>query len=184
MGRIVSAMVGGFVLAASVAVVPAPPAAAASSVVVPPAGSLSWSRSGSGPLYLNPGQVYAFDGVRGVMVAFRACNATPVTNVFNASDGWAPLPAVGQPTPRCGEIMVWDKVLKKVILFGGRDPDSGAFLNDTWAFDGSTMTWTKLAPPNSPSGRSNMAATYDNARGRLALFGGVNANGVRGDTWT
>ena len=41
--------------------------------------------------------------------------------------------------------MVYDTQTNKVILFGG-DGNNGNDLNDTWAYDPQSNTWTELSP--------------------------------------
>src|SRR5688572_1619266 len=55
---------------------------------------------------------------------------------------------------------------------------------DTWSWDG--VTWTLLAPPQSPSsGREHFAIASDSVRQRIVLYGGfVSATQTRlSDTW-
>jgi hypothetical protein len=68
----------------------------------------------------------------------------------------------------------------EAYLFGGY---SGAYLDDTWVFNG--RSWRQLALPAGPRppARAFAAATYDLARGRAVLFGGDGSTGILGDTW-
>ncbi|MCA8975634.1 MAG: hypothetical protein KDC98_13010 [Planctomycetes bacterium] len=57
-----------------------------------------------------------------------------------------------------------------------------AFLADTWDYDG--VNWSLLAPTTNPSARSDHAMVYDSARGRIVLFGGLDASfSYLADTW-
>jgi hypothetical protein len=62
-------------------------------------------------------------------------------------------------------------------MFGGND-NSGS-LNDTWAYDYATNTWTNLNPLNPPPGREYAALVYDSAHQKVIIFGGSESN----DTW-
>ena len=65
-------------------------------------------------------------------------------------------------------------------LFGGGS--GGSFFHDTWYFNGSN--WAILSGA-SPSARGYVAMTYDAARAKVVLFGGLDADGTYyGDTWT
>src|SRR4051812_34328963 len=48
---------------------------------------------------------------------------------------------------RIGHAMAYDSARNQTIMFGGNF--NGAYLGDTWAFDGTN--WTRLTPPASPS---------------------------------
>jgi uncharacterized protein (TIGR03437 family) len=81
--------------------------------------------------------------------------------------------------------MAYDSAHGQVVLFGGNN--NGAFLNDTWVWDGSN--WTKRSPPTSPSTRDGLAMAYDSAHSEVVLFGGGFYNAVTkslsdfNDTW-
>ncbi|MEM7204792.1 MAG: kelch repeat-containing protein [Planctomycetota bacterium] len=94
------------------------------------------------------------------------------------------LPAPGPvPGPRIGAAMVFDSMRGRLVLFGGFGisdlsmPTPSAFLNDTWAFDFATTTWTLLTPAGAigaPAPRTDHAMAYDAARDQVVLFGGSN----------
>jgi hypothetical protein len=67
----------------------------------------------------------------------------------------------------------------EVVLFGGSG-DGGAYLNDTWTFDGTT--WKQVVAANAPSPR--YGASMAVLGGEAVLFGGFVASGEAGDTWT
>ena len=65
-------------------------------------------------------------------------------------------------------------------LFGGGY--GGAFFHDTWYFNGSN--WAILSGA-SPPARGYLGMTYDAARGKVVMFGGLDETGTYfGDTWT
>jgi hypothetical protein len=71
----------------------------------------------------------------------------------------------------------------RVILFGG-EQDANHFLNDTWAWDGTS--WTELSPLHQPPARFHPAmATLGDT---VVLFGGggsiPSGQPLLGDTWT
>jgi len=67
--------------------------------------------------------------------------------------------------------MTYDQVRGEILLFGGLAGSSGQiFLNDTWAWNGTT--WVKKFPSVSPSPRYGHAMVFDPARSKVLLFGG------------
>ncbi len=69
-----------------------------------------------------------------------------------------------------------------VLLFGGSNDDNGYF-DDTWIFNLTDTTWTKLEPKNHPEARSHFGLTQINENNAL-LFGGRNYNiDPKRDTW-
>ncbi|MBW1999801.1 MAG: hypothetical protein JRJ29_17795 [Deltaproteobacteria bacterium] len=72
------------------------------------------------------------------------------------------------PSARWGANMVYDRVRKSVILFGGSS--GGGFLEDTWLWDG--VTWVEQHPLHHPAGRANFGMAYDEGRQQVILFGG------------
>jgi hypothetical protein len=100
------------------------------------------------------------------------------------SGGWSKLSPAGSPSARYSVEMAYDGAANNVVLFGGQD-STGTYLNDTWTWDGTT--WTEQFPPVSPPARSTPDSTgmvYDAATQTVVLFGGGNAGGPLGDTWT
>jgi hypothetical protein len=75
----------------------------------------------------------------------------------------------------------------KVLLFGGKNA-SGDVFGDTWLWDG--RNWTQIflfgvfGNGPTPSPRSDASMAYDPDRGRVVMFGGVDANNqILSDTW-
>jgi hypothetical protein len=98
-------------------------------------------------------------------------------------DAWTEVPGSGPPA-RQGHVMVYDARRSRVVVFGGtgsgvpgqRPPTLG----DTWEFDGQRWTQVQIT---GPSPRFAAGAAYDSRRGRVIIFGGLDANGFVGDTW-
>lgn len=121
-------------------------------------------------------------------IALLLCTFITATNTAQAqnSSGWQwrnITPASGQmPSARRDGEAIYDPVSKRIILFGGSG-DSG-LLNDTWAFDPNSKTWTKLATQGAaPSGRFGFDAVYDPVGHQLVIYSGQGA-GFFNDTWT
>jgi N-acetylneuraminic acid mutarotase len=99
------------------------------------------------------------------------------------TDAWEELEPAIKPTDRVSCAMVYDPVSGRVILFGG---ESGLeALDDTWAYDYETNTWTDLAPVTHPSKRARYAAAYSTGAERIIIFGGgPSREELTDQTWT
>jgi len=106
------------------------------------------------------------------------------TEVWNM--GWGAIFGTGPAGDEKGPAMAYDAARGTTVLFGGFATDVNGtpiFFNDTYTFDGTV--WTKRTPVTSPSPRAYSSMAYDEARGLVVLFGGLDAKGaVMGDTWT
>jgi len=96
---------------------------------------------------------------------------TPVTS----ADSW--------PPPLYGHAMVYDAGRKKMFVFGGGT--TVGVRDDSWEWDGAAGTWERRTTTTSPPALSAHAMAYDDARGKVVLFGGYNNsfNGVARDLW-
>lgn len=94
-----------------------------------------------------------------------------------AYDGttWKQLSPATSPPPLEGMSVAYDSASRQVVLFGGApppaEPQSAPGTNETWVFDGSS--WTQLATSSAPANRVDAAMVYDDALGKLVLFGGA-----------
>lgn len=98
------------------------------------------------------------------------------------------------PLPRARSRAIWDEVGNRFIMFGGRHREGEAgpytFLNDVWAFDPITRTWTELSAHGAggaPLGRMNHTMDADPANNRFIVHGGgqtdFTAFSVDNQTW-
>lgn len=118
----------------------------------------------------------AFDSSHGRTVLFGGYEA-PTWLMLQDTwewDGslWAQKATTGpRPSNRARHAMAYDAARGRVVLFGGSD--GGASLQDTWEWDG--ISWIDVSPAaaSSPSSRQAHALAYDDARGRVVLFGGL-----------
>ena len=98
---------------------------------------------------------------------------------------WAEITTVGtEPSPRSGHRAVYDSVLGQIVLFGGWNGESE--LDDTWVYDPVANVWTELNPAGAtPDPRDGHSMVYDEALGKVIVFGGMDDPGERdfGDTW-
>jgi N-acetylneuraminic acid mutarotase len=93
---------------------------------------------------------------------------------------WSQLRPAQSPSGRTGAVFV--TLGDKSILFGGvtGELEAARATNDTWQWDGAT--WSRLAPPVSPSPRAEAMAAA--VRGRIVVFGGrADSGGFLDDTW-
>lgn len=99
---------------------------------------------------------------------------------------WRALNAAGiVPPARRDAVLVYDPWREQLILFGGRDGTNA--LNDTWAFDLTTSTWTEIVPPGAqrPSPRHSMVAGIDTENDRMVIVAGTGevSSGLN-EVWT
>ena len=128
-----------------------------------------------------------YDSARGRMVVFGGQNATTLNDVWELSLGtmptWEKLAPTGTPpTPRALHGAIYEPQRDRLLIFGGRD---SAPLNDVWelTFSGE-LAWHQLAPTGTPpTPREDVAAAYDETRGRLMVFGGAALGGVYNEVW-
>jgi len=98
-------------------------------------------------------------------------------------DKWTQKNPTKKPSARSNHRMTYDSAINKVVLFGGQD-DSNNDLDDTWLYDVVSNTWTQKNPLIKPSARRVPGMAYDSANNKIALFGGVTAEGANNhDTW-
>jgi hypothetical protein len=90
------------------------------------------------------------------------------------------------PRPRFNAAAIHDPLEHRMVVFGGRT--SGSDLNDVWAFDLETETWTELTPSEgtAPSSRSSHNAVYDPGSHSMLIWSGQMLDGGReflNDVW-
>ncbi len=98
-----------------------------------------------------------------------------------ATRGWTEVAVTGAgPDGRTNGAMVWDTSRERLWLFGGNTSGNGGAYapeDDVWSFDPATSTWTEHAAPGGPTPRLFHNATYDAARDRLVVYGGLDDPG-------
>ena len=91
------------------------------------------------------------------------------------------------PAPRDIHAMAYAQNCNRVVMFGGRTAAgvSPAFVTDeTWEWNGTTMTWAQFTPAIRPAPRGQHAMAYDAARKQVVLFGGFSSSFIGlNDTW-
>jgi hypothetical protein len=147
-----------------------------------------WTRitTATGPLRLS-GPALAFDAQRARTVLFGGSFFNTCYDETWDYDGvaWTVRQLAVRPTARQNHAMAYDRARRRVVLFGGQSGGNpGAYLNDTWEFDGNA--WLLITPASIlPAARTRTAMVYETSRGRVLLFGGTNNYGWAGfsDTW-
>lgn len=76
------------------------------------------------------------------------------------------------PCPRSGHAAIFYPNKRQMYIFGGKDSNSQK-LNDLWAFDMESSTWSQILPVDgrSPDPRSGHSACY--FEGYILVFGGI-----------
>jgi hypothetical protein len=88
------------------------------------------------------------------------------------------------PSARSNSAMTGIFGTDKAILFGGIESGSSKYLNDTWIYDYSDDSWTKLSLSNNPGISSYTAITSIWGTQKVLMFGGYNYSvWDSSDTW-
>lgn len=94
---------------------------------------------------------------------------------------WTQLSLPGAPPTRVNATAIFDEPRRRMIVFGGQG--SSGLLNDVWAFNLASNSWTQLFPTGtSPASRYDHTAVYDLRRQRMLVHGGYTVGGNVGDT--
>ncbi|MCY1022690.1 hypothetical protein [Pyxidicoccus sp. MSG2] len=91
---------------------------------------------------------------------------------------WNPRVAQGWPSSRSVGHMVAHGA--GLLMFGGYDSSSNAYVDETWQWDGTG--WTRLLPATTPPARAGQGMTV--VAGKVVMYGGHSAQGRLDDTWT
>ncbi|MFH2009213.1 MAG: kelch repeat-containing protein [bacterium] len=123
----------------------------------------------------------AYDRSRGKLVLFGGHDGTQsLGDTWEFDQRWVQKVLATAPSPRDGHAMAYDPSAGKIVLFGGRDA-GGAYLSDTWEFNGSQ--WVEIAAASGPAGRASHAMAYDPVSQRVLLYGGRYASGLWDSVW-
>src|SRR5262245_47241986 len=125
-----------------------------------------------------------FDGARDRFVAQGAPNTmSPLFTVEWDGHRWETRRTAAAPTARAGFGLAYDMGRSRVVLFGGSlNGSNSAGRNDVWEYDG--LDWVDRSPAVRPPARQRLAMTYDLARGRVLMAGGLTATSTAStDTW-
>jgi len=102
----------------------------------------------------------AYDDSRNRIVIFGGTYDKTLFNDTWEWDGtnWLKIESSHVPPARCCHAMAYDSVQKKILLYGGWSPQTNAFLNDLWLWDGSD--WTEVKNQEMPLMSGHKMASY------------------------
>src|SRR3989454_2229632 len=98
---------------------------------------------------------------------------------------WTEMRPAVHPPGRAYPGMTYVTGPDRILLFGGAVGNDR--LNDTWAYDFNSNTWTDLNPATHPSARGSPAMEFNRWVDRTILFGGVGpipGDVVNNETWS
>lgn len=88
---------------------------------------------------------------------------------------WTDLQPANNPTHHFAD-MVYHSKEDRIILFGGMRMEDNVvvtMLDETWAYDFNTNSWTALSPATKPAARGYHTMAYDPRTKLITMFGGV-----------
>lgn len=163
----------------------------------------TWMRMSDGPPRLGHRMAYDTESDRIVMFSgacfrdgrFQDVQETWVYD-FN-SDRWVEMKPARSPAARHYYGLAYDVESDRVILWGGFI-GKDVLDRNVWTYDFNTNTWLErtntrleLIPESSPDPQWYQAMTYDEASGRIIIYGGADEGsdemwtyGLSGNTWT
>lgn len=102
---------------------------------------------------------------------------------LSGGSGWSLFTPGGTPPgPRIRHSAIYDPMRDRMLVFGGQNFIQ-VTMNDTWALDLGSDTWSAVPTTGGPPGvRLNHVAVYDPVRDRMLVHGGTNGATLR-DTW-
>jgi N-acetylneuraminic acid mutarotase len=129
-----------------------------------------------------------FDATNGCAVIFGGCRGDDPRRILDdtwtydpGTNAWTNRTPPGSPFPQYGHAMAYCSASGVSVLFSGYD-ESGN-VSETWSYNAGLNRWTNLIPPSGPSPRTDHAMAWDNATGKVVLFGGEFFWGRVNDTW-
>ncbi|MEY3231103.1 MAG: hypothetical protein RL689_1192, partial [Planctomycetota bacterium] len=156
--------------AASLALTPCPPA---------------WLAGGEGGFGGRWVHAQAYSGLNSGTLLYggrNASNSVTSDTWLRVGSSWTQVATTG-PGPRNDHSMA-SSLGGKVLLFGGQSGVPGSpstFLSDTWEWNGTA--WVQVATTG-PSARIGAGMSFDSARNRVVMFGGMAADGsLLDDLW-
>lgn len=151
--------------------------------MVPFAGPVADSASARvSPVQL-PGSSFGLGGFNGrITVPTVPEVSAPQFGTSSIIDGrWTEMVKLTQPGGRRGHVLASFFETDKTLLFGGYV--GGNYRYDTWVYDLSDNEWTRMYPPDRPSGRHSHAMATIHGTDKVLLFGGYAVNGLSNETW-
>lgn len=92
---------------------------------------------------------------------------------------WFPLDYPRVPVKRWGSRLTYYPSVQEIVLFGGYEAEKA--FDDTWIYDG--QEWHQLISATPPPARNGHVMFFDQTRGTVMLFGGLNGGTFYQDMW-
>jgi len=128
----------------------------------------------------------AYDSDNKVVVLFGGVdnggNLLGDTWTYNVkTNTWTNMNPTDAPYPRHGIAMAYDSKNKKVVLIG--DKPWAGWVTETWTYDVTTNTWTKMEPSSMPPSAANLE--YDSANNVMVMLSylTVSTYSLETNTW-
>jgi hypothetical protein len=91
------------------------------------------------------------------------------------------------PRVMVGQRLVYNSKADRTILFGGYGPPwtfGQGILDETWAYNYNTNTWTNMNPRHQPAARNYQGMAYDSRADRVVMWGKVYYHPNKDLVWT
>jgi N-acetylneuraminic acid mutarotase len=128
------------------------------------------------PALVAPSLAYDSESDRVIMFG----GATGSRSTWGVADTWAYnhntntwTKMADGPGKHLGARIAYEVESDRIILFGGINPNTFDYYDDTWAYDYNSDTWTDMQPKVSPPGRNYQSITYDAKADRVLTWGGT-----------
>lgn len=151
--------------------------------LVPLVGPVADSASAGVTTVQLPRTSFGFGGFNGgievpvvPVFSMQQCEASSILN-----GRWTEMVPLTQPGERRGHVLASFFETDKTLLFGGYV--GGHHYYDTWMYDLGDNSWTRMYPPDRPSGRHSHAMAMIHGTDKVLLFGGYAENGLSNETW-
>jgi hypothetical protein len=110
--------------------------------------------------------------------------SSSIASVFSACGSWATLSPDASAFTRDGQMMIYDPVRDRLLIFGGFSGAAVGVTNEVWALSlGATPMLTQFATSGTPPpARGDGSVIYDPVRDRMVVFGGYGASFMN-DVW-
>jgi hypothetical protein len=127
----------------------------------------------------------AYDSESEVVIGYGGALADHVVSNFTwkydyTTNAWNNLnPTIDPPTGIGGDTIAYDSESDIIIAHGGhlgKDYNPAGYypilINQTWAYDYNSNTWTNMTLASHPMGRNQHTMVYDSESDRIIMFGG------------
>jgi hypothetical protein len=138
-----------------------------------------------GPPQIRYGVAHTWDPLAKELVTFAGfTNLGRFQDVWRfdaAASTWTNSTPGTNPLARCLHAACYDAHNHRMIMYAGQN--NAGPLEDIWALDLDTHTWTELTPAVRPEGRYFSPVVYDAANHRVTMFGGQGLFGLSNEAW-